>query len=404
VLRFLTAGESHGPEVLAVVEGLPAGVEVDVGGIDRDLARRQSGYGRGARSTKIERDRGEVVSGLAGGRTTGAPVAIRIVNRDFANQPPEQVPLTAPRPGHADLAGSMKYGIDDFRVIRERASARETAARVAAGALTKQLLRPFGARVESFVLGIQDVAAYAAPATASADGEELGWLDGATLHRLAEAAEGNPLRCPDAEASTRMQDAIDQAKAAGDTVGGIFCVFATGVPPGLGSYAHWDRRLDGRLAQAICSIHAVKGVEIGPAFAVARMPGSLAQDPIEWREGVIARERNLAGGLEGGVTNGEPVVVRAAMKPLSSVRARTPSIDVRTGGPMDAPHIRSDICAVPAAAVVGEAMVAWVLAEALLERFSSDRLDVMLAAFSGLRFGPVEAVDGESHRREERLA
>lgn len=378
MLRLLTAGESHGPELAVVVEGLPAGLEISNDEIDRDLARRQGGYGRGARSTKIERDHAALTGGLARGRTTGAPIALRIVNLDFANQPADLPPLVAPRPGHADYAGHRKYGIG-FRDVRERASARETAARVAAGALAKQLLRPFGARVGSFVTRVGDVDA------AIGAGMSLGTLDASALERLAAAAEDDPLRCPDPQASARMHAAVDAARASLDTVGGVFCVFALGAPPGLGSYAQWDRKLDGRLAQAVCSIHAVKGVEIGPAFAASAAPGTAAQDPIAWHGGRVARASNYAGGLEGGVTNGEPVVLRAAMKPLSSVRAPMLSVDFTTGQPADPPYVRSDVCSVPAAAVVAEAMVAWVLAAALVDRFGGDRLDAMLAACAAVR-------------------
>jgi chorismate synthase len=370
-LRFLTAGESHGPELVVVAEGLPAGVPIDGRAIDRDLRRRQGGYGRGARSTKIERDHGEVVSGVVDGRSTGAPIALRLVNQDFANQPAQPEPLTTPRPGHADLAGRIKYGLRDFRSVRERASARETAARVAAGALAKGLLAPFGSRVGSFVVSVGEVDAGVPP---------LDGLDGPALQSLAAAAEDDPMRCPDRTASARMRAAVDAARKEGQTLGGTFCVFAVGVPAGLGSYAHWDRKLDGRLAQALASIPAVKGVEVGPAADLARRVGTEAQDPIAWRGDEVARTSNRAGGLEAGVTNGEPVVLRAAMKPLSSVRAEMASVDFETGEPSSPPHVRSDVTAVPAAAVVGEAMVAWVLADALCERFGQDRLDAMLAA------------------------
>ncbi len=376
MLRFLTAGESHGPELSVIVEGLPAGVPLDLEAVDRDLHRRQLGYGRGARSTKIERDLATVTSGLAGGATTGAPLAIRIVNRDFANQPLDPQPLTAPRPGHADLAGRVKYGLADFGVVRERASARETAARVAAGALAKQLLAPFGCRLGGFVLQI------------GKEGAELprpvDLLKAGELHALAEAAEGDELRTFDPAASARMRAAVDEAREAGQTLGGAFCAFATGTPAGLGSYVQWDRKLDGRLAQAVLSIHAVKGVEIGPAFDLAAVPGTEAQDSVEWHAGGLARGSNRAGGLEAGVTNGQPVVLRAAMKPLSSVRTRVRSVDFVTGEPVDPPYVRSDVCAVPAAVVVAEAMVAWVLADAVCERFGQDRLDGMLAAFEAV--------------------
>ena len=371
MLRFLTAGESHGPELVVIVEGLPGGLALDQEAIDRDLRRRQGGYGRGARSTKIERDHAEVVGGVVNGRTTGAPVAMRIVNRDFANQPADPKPLTAPRPGHADLAGAVKYGHDDFRVVRERASARETAARVAAGAAAKALLDPFGARVGSFVVSVGDV---------DADLPPLDELDTGALERLAALAEDDDVRCPDPDASARMREAIDEARTAGETLGGVVVTFAVGVPSGLGSYVQWDRKLDGRLAAAVCSIPAIKGAEIGPAADVARRRGRDAQDAVVWGGGEIRRPTNRAGGLEAGVTNGEPVVVRATMKPLSSVRAEVASVDFRTGEATDPPHVRSDVTAVPAAAVVAEAMVAWVIADALCERFGQDRLDTMLAA------------------------
>jgi chorismate synthase len=371
MLRFLTAGESHGPELTVIVEGLPAGVEIDPEAIDRDLIRRQGGYGRGARSTKIERDHAEITGGVLSGRTTGAPLAMRIENRDFANQPENPKPLTAPRPGHADLAGAVKYGHEDFRTVRERASARETAARVAAGATAKALLAAFGARVGSFVTETGGIAA---------DLPTVDQLDAPALERLAALAEDDQMRCPDPDASRRMREAIDKAREAGETLGGVVCAFAVGVPAGLGSYAHWDRKLDGRLAQAVGSIHAIKGVEIGPAFDLATRPGTEAQDPIVSSGDDVTRTANRAGGLEAGVTNGMPVVVRAAMKPLSSVRAEIPSVDFETGEASNPPHVRSDVTAVPAAAVVAEAMVAWVLADALCERFGQDRLDAMLAA------------------------
>jgi chorismate synthase len=382
MLRFLTAGESHGPELLVIVEGLPAGVDVQQEAVDADLLRRQQGYGRGARSTKIERDHAEIVSGLAGGRTTGAPVGIRIANRDFANQPPTPKPLTAPRPGHADLAGGIKYGLADFRLIRERASARETAARVAAGALARSLLGALGTEVGSFVTAVGDVAIDV----------PLGSLDEGGLWALARSAEDDPVRCPDASASARMVAAVDAGKGAGETLGGVFVVFATGTPPGLGSHVHWDRRLDGRLLGAIGSIQAVKGAEVGEAFALARVPGTQAVDSIVRGGGAdgggrdgLERPTNRAGGLEGGITNGRPVVVRGAMKPLSSVRREVESIDLASGEPVDPAYVRSDVCAVPAAAVVGEAMLAWVLADAMVERFGGDRLDAMRAALDAAR-------------------
>ncbi len=385
-LRFLTAGESHGPELVVIVEGMPAGVPVDGEAIDRELVRRQGGYGRGARSTKIERDHAEIVSGVARGRTTGAPIAMRIVNRDFANQPADPAPLTAPRPGHTDLAGGTKYGLEDFRLVRERASARETAARVAAGAVARGLLAAFGTNLGSYVTSIGDV-------TATLPAPED--LAGSDLRRLADEAEDDAVRCPDPVASTAMQAAIDVARHDGETLGGVFVAFATGVPVGLGSHVHWDRKLDGRLAGAVCSIPAVKGVELGPAFDLAARPGSRAQDPLFLRDGAVVRDSNHAGGLEAGITNGEPVLVRGAMKPLSSVRSAIASVDFATGAAADPPYVRSDVTAVPAAAVVAEGMVAWVLAEALVERFGGDRLELMLAARDAAdRTGPKPPPDG----------
>ena len=371
MIRFLTAGESHGPELTVIVDGLPAGLELDAERIDAELRRRQGGYGRGARSTKIERDHAEITGGVAKGVTTGAPLAMRIVNRDFANQPADPPALTAPRPGHADLAGQLKFGHRDLRAVRERASARETAGRVAAGAIARQLLVQLGVEVGSFVTAIGEVDAEVPP---------LGLLSAGELHALAQAAEDNDVRTPDAAAVPKMRAAIDRAKEALDTIGGVFVVFATGLPPGLGSHVQWDRRLGGRVTQAVASIHAIKGVEIGDGFALARLPGSQAQDAITRAGSGLARGSNHAGGLEGGMTNGEPLIVRAAMKPLSSVRSAVATVDLATGSASDAPYVRSDVCAVPAAGVVAEAMVAWVLLEAILERYGGDRLDLICAA------------------------
>ncbi len=371
MIRFLTAGESHGPELTVIVDGFPAGMALDGERLDAELRRRQGGYGRGARSTKIERDHAEITGGIEKGITTGAPISLRIVNRDFANQPEVRPPLTAPRPGHADLAGHAKFGNPDLRAVRERASARETAGRVAAGAIARQLLLPLGIEIGSFVTAIGTVDAALPP---------LGDLRAPQLHALARSAEANDVRTPDETAAPRMRAAIDHAKETLDTIGGVFVVFATGLPSGLGSHAQWDRRLGGRLAQALASIHAIKGVELGEGFALARLPGSSAQDPIVRDGPGLARTSNHAGGLEGGMTNGEPLLIRAAMKPLSSVRSAVTTVDLATGAGSDAPYVRSDVCAVPAAGVVGEAMVAWVLLEAVLERYGGDRLDAICAA------------------------
>jgi len=365
VLRFLTAGESHGPCLTAVVEGLPAGLAVDIEAINRDLSRRQGGYGRGGRM-QIERDRIEILGGVIAGRTTGAPVALRIANRDWANWRDRwaagDLPrLTVPRPGHADYAGMVKYGLQDARPVLERASARETAARVAVGALAKLLLAEFGIAAGSYVTEIGGTVAH----VPDLPPEEL-WA-------LAEASD---VRCPDEEAAGRMRAAIDAARQVGDSLGGVFFVVATGVPVGLGSHVHWDRRLDARLAAAVISIPAIKGVEIGPAFENARRPGTQAHDEFE---GVVpvARTSNRAGGIEGGMSNGQAIVVRAAMKPIPTTVTPLRSVNLATGEPAATQYQRSDVCAVPAASVVGEAMAAWVLAGALVEKSGGDSLEEM---------------------------
>jgi chorismate synthase len=364
MLRFLTAGESHGPCLTAVVEGLPAGLAVDVEAIDRDLARRQGGYGRGGRM-KIERDKVDILGGVLYGQTTGAPISLRIENRDWANwrerwAAGDLPKLTVPRPGHADYAGMVKYGLDDARPILERASARETAARVAVGALAKLLLAEFGVAVGSVVAEIGGVVAQV---------PDLAWPE------LWALAEDSDVRCPDAEAAARMREAIDAAREAGDSLGGVFVVAATGAPVGLGSHVQWDRRLDARLAQAVMSIPAIKGVEIGPAFENARRPGTQVHDEFEIAN--VTRTSNRAGGIEGGMTNGEPVVVRAAMKPIPTTVTPLRSVDLATGEEAATQYQRSDVCAVPAASVVGEAMVAWVLADALVEKLGGDSVEEM---------------------------
>ncbi len=368
-LRFLTAGESHGPCLLAIVEGLPAGLAVDEQAINNELRRRQGGYGRGGRM-KIERDRVELLGGVIAGHTTGAPVAMRIQNRDWANWQERWAtgdlpPLTIPRPGHADYAGMIKYRLNDARPILERASARETAARVAVGALAKQLLAVFGVAVGSYVSEIGGVVAGISDLTPS---------------ELWARAEKSDVRCPDEQASARMREAIDRARASGDSLGGVFVVIATGVPVGLGSHAHWERRLDARLAMAVMSIPAVKGVEIGPAFANARRPGTDVHDEFAPPQGEGKPPRRLsnrAGGIEGGMSNGQPIVVRAAMKPIPTTIAPLRSVNLRSGEPAATQYQRSDVCAVPAASVVGEAMVAWVLADALLEKLGGDSIAEM---------------------------
>lgn len=367
-LRFLTAGESHGRALLAIVDGIPAGLALDEDDINTQMQRRQLGYGRSVRM-KLETDRAELVAGVIHGETIGGPVGLRIENRDVRVDEPE---LTRPRPGHADLVGAMKFGFTDIRRALERASARETAARVAVGAVCRRLLGEFGVQVFSHVPEIGGVAIGRRPPR---------WED------IPPIAEESELRCVDAEAETAMRELIEDAKRRGDTLGGVFEVVALGVPPGLGSYTHWDRKLDGRLAQAVMSIHAVKGVEIGSGFAIARTPGSSAHDEILWSsEQGFYRETNRAGGTEGGVTTGEPVVVRGAMKPLSTLMSPLRSIDIRTKEPVSGAVVRSDVTAVPAAGVVGEAMVAFVLVEAFLEKFGGDAVaDIRVAYDAYLR-------------------
>jgi chorismate synthase len=378
VLRFLTAGESHGQALIAILEGLPAGLPLSRDYIRRQLLRRRAGYGRGARM-KLEDEQVRILSGLRFGRTLGSPLALLLPNRDWKNwerlmaveaSEDKAPPLTLPRPGHADLAGALKYGFRDLRNVLERASARETAARVALGAVARRLLEEFGLTLFSHVLSIGGVRARAG---------RLGW------EAIAQRAEASSLRCADPGAETKMKGEIDRASAAGDSLGGVFQVVALNPPPGLGSYAHWDRRLDARLAAALMSIPAVKGVEIGLGFKAAARPGSRVHDPILPGADLPGRKSNNAGGLEGGVTNGQPLLLQAAMKPISTLRRPLPSVDLATGKPASAHVERADVCAVAAAAVVGEAMVALTLADALLEKFGSDSLADIKAAFSAYR-------------------
>ena len=377
-VSFRTAGESHGRGLTTILEGIPAGLSLEMErDVDPELKRRMGGYGRGRRM-QIESDRAELISGIRLGETLGSPISMLIWNRDWKNWQTALSPLPPdpdgnpkalrslylPRPGHADLVGLLKYDRRDTRDVLERASARETAARVACGAVCKTLLSNFGVRIGSHVTSIGGVEAETP--------SEL-------PHDLNAAVDPSPLRTLDAEAEAKMIEAIDQAKADGDTYGGVFEVIAWGLPVGLGSYVSYDAKLDGRLAGAVMSIHAIKGVEIGTGFENATRPGSRVHDAIvtdeaAGRAGGIGRSSNRAGGLEGGVTNGQPVVVRAAMKPISTLRKRLPSVDMRDGSAADAAVERSDVCAVPAAAIVGEAMVALVLADAFLEKFGGDAM------------------------------
>jgi chorismate synthase len=367
-LRFTTAGESHGPGLTAVVEGLPAGLAVKPEDVDRDLFRRQLGHGRGGRM-KIEKDRARVTAGLRHGRTLGSPVAMWIENLDFANWQDRMDPWSAsgeveevhlPRPGHADLAGVQKFGFSDVRNVLERASARETAARVAAGALAKVLLRELGVTVHSHVLRIGGEVA--------PDSDELSPAD-------FERVDESPVRCLDDAASERMVAEIDAARKANESLGGVYEVLAFGVVPGIGSHVSWSERLDGRLAQAVMSIQATKGVAVGDAFEIASRVGSEAHDEIFWKEAGFERPTNRAGGLEGGMTNGLPLVVRGAMKPLPTLTKPLRSVDIATKEPAEALRERTDSCTVPAAGVVAEAMVALVLAAAYREKLGGDHID-----------------------------
>jgi len=371
IFRFLTAGESHGEALTAVIDGVPAGLPLTEADIDVDLARRQRGYGRGGRM-KIERDRVHIVSGLRWGQTLGSPLTLQIANRDWENWkatmsvgPPEagaaHKEVTRPRPGHADLAGAMKYGHRDIRNVLERSSARETTARVAVAGVAKRLLAEFGITILSHVTEIGGV-------RTSLD-FEMPWDE------VKQCAEASEVRCAHAETEAAIIAAIDDAKTKGDTLGGVFEVVALGCPVGLGSYVQWDRRLDGRLAQAFSAIQAIKGVELGLGFEAARRPGSAVHDEILFdADSGFRRSSNNAGGLEGGVTNGQPVIVRAAMKPLSTLRTPLKSVDLATKEAVEAVVERSDVCAVPAAGIVGEAMMAIVLANALLEKFGGDSI------------------------------
>jgi chorismate synthase len=379
-LRYLTAGESHGRGLVAILEGMPSNLPVSAAEIDGDLIRRMGGYGRGGRM-KIERDRVEILGGVRHGATLGSPISLLVWNRDWeqwkvtmAPGPPEAAeeagrgPMTRPRPGHADLAGGLKYDHRDLRNVLERASARETAARVAVGAVCKCLLRQFGIRVISHVVEMGGVRAR---------------TEGLAPDAIVSAAEGSPVRCADPDATAAIMERIDEARARGTSLGGVFEVVAVHVPVGLGSHVHWDRRLDGRLARALMSVQAIKGVEIGPAFDNARRFGSDVQDEIFYdAEGPATsagffRRTNFGGGLEGGVTTGQPIVLRAAMKPIATQIKPLASVDVVTKEPIRAGVERTDITAVPAAGVVGEAVVAFELADALCEKVGGDSLAEM---------------------------
>lgn len=369
MLRFFTAGESHGPCLTAILEGFPAGVNIDIARINKDLARRQQGYGRGGRM-KIEKDEAQILSGVRWGESLGSPITLRIDNKDWRNwekrmspspeDRDEKIAVTRPRPGHADLTGALKYHHYDVRNILERASARETTARVAVGGLAKCLLSPFGVQVMGYVTEIGGIVA---------DHSQL------AVEEVFARAELSPVRLADTQAEEKIIALIDQCKKQGDTLGGVVEVVTTGLPPGLGSFVQWDRKLDGRLGYALMSLQAVKGVEFGLGFTTARVPGSQVHDEISFdpAKGFV-RHSNNSGGIEGGMSTSEPLRVRVAFKPLSTLMRPLRSVDLRTKEPVEATIERSDVCAIPAAAVIAESVVAFVLAQAFLEKFGGDSL------------------------------
>jgi chorismate synthase len=382
-LRLLTAGESHGPALTAILEGIPAGLPLSPEIINREMERRQKGYGAGPRM-QIERDEVKILGGVMAGLTTGAPLAFSIENRDHIKWLGKRVPaFTIPRPGHADLAASLKYGYPDLRPALERASARETAARVAVGAVCKHLLSQFGVRVGGWV---------------SAIGEVTANLDGLSFEECIARAEESPVRCPSPGDSEAMQSAIRAAMQARDTLGGILEAAALRLPPGLGSHVHWDRRLETRLGAAVLSVPAVKGVEIGPAFANARLPGTHAQDAIRLDGDTLVRRGFRSGGLEAGITTGEPLYIRAAMKPIATTLNPQESVDLKEGVEVETRYERSDFCPVPRAVPILEAVLSIVLADALLEKLGGDSLDEILPRFQTLheaRLTDIQLTGGE---------
>ena len=389
MFRFYTAGESHGEGLVAVVSGLPAGLEVDQGFVDRELWRRQQGYGRGGRM-KIEKDHAHILSGVRHGKTIGSPISVLLANKDWKNweevlpvetgEPSKQKPVAAPRPGHADLAGALKYNFPEARYVLERASARESAARVAAGAFAKLFLRQLGVEVLSHVVAVGEARTE----------EDADW---AALKALAEKNEVL-LNCVDDTAEQRMKDEVDKALKTGDSVGGVFEVIAHGVPPGLGTYANWDERLDAQLAGAVMSLQAVKAVELGRGIAASQAMGSTVHDEISYtadaesdnvRYSRFSRSQNVAGGLEGGISNGQDIIVRGYLKPISTLRKPLNSVDFKSRAAVKASYERADVCVVPAAGIAGEAMVALTLARAALEKFGGDSMTETLRNFEGYR-------------------
>lgn len=383
-LRYLTAGESHGPALVAILEGIPAGLALDETYINNQLARRQQGYGAGPRM-KLERDRAQILSGVMEGRTTGAPIALKIDNLDHAKWRGRIVDsFTTPRPGHVDLAGAVKYGYNDLRPALERASARETAARVAVGAVCQRLLAEFGIQVGGYVSSIAEITAV---------------VDDLPFEGRFARAEESDVRCPDPIASEAMRARIRQVMTERDTLGGVLEVVALGLPVGLGSHVQWDRRLEARLAMAVMSVQAMKGVEFGPAFDNTRLPGTQVHDAIHLNDGNLVRPSDRSGGIEGGISTGQPLVIRAAMKPIASTLTPQRTVNLATGEETDTTYERSDFCPVPRAVPILEAVIATVLADALLEKLGGDSLNEIRPRFDSLRRARLEdlRMDGAGH-------
>ncbi len=385
MLRFLTAGESHGPSLTAILDGIPAGLKLNASIIDLELTRRQKGFGSGGRM-KVEKDTVQILGGVMAGETTGAPIALLVQNADHAKWKGKAVePMTAPRPGHADLTGAVKYGYKDLRPALERASARETAMRVAVGAVCKHFLWQFGVVVGGYIASIGEVEAE---------------LNGTDYQVRLEAAEASDVRCPDKIAAEKMRARIEEVIRAKDTLGGVIEIVALNVPVGLGSLSQWDKRLEAKLAMAVMSVQAIKGVEIGDAFANAKIPGTQAHDPIQLcNTHHVTRATNRAGGIEGGISNGQPIVIRAAMKPIATTLTPQQTVDLASGQESPTKYERSDFCPVPRAVPILEAMVAFVLADALIEKLGGDSMNEMMPRFETLRKTTLEdlQMDNISH-------
>lgn len=383
-VRFLTAGESHGPALAAILEGIPAGLELDASILNRELTRRQQGFGAGPRM-KLEQDQAQILSGVMEGVTTGAPIAVTIQNRDHLKWRGRLIPaMSAPRPGHVDLAGTIKYGYSDLRPALERASARETAARVAVGAICKHFLAKCGVQIGAYVASIGEITAE---------------LEHIPFHERILLAEQNEMRCPDANAAQQIQERIRQVMQAKDTLGGVIEVLALGLPPGLGSHVQWDRRLEARLGAAMLSVQAIKGVEIGSAFENSRLTGTQVQDAIYLDGEKLVRTSHRCGGIEGGVSTGEPILIRAAMKPIASTLTPQPTVDLHTGQETTTQYERSDFCPTPRAVPVLEAMAALILADALLEKLGGDSMAEILPRLGMLRQARLSHLQltGEGH-------